>query len=350
MSNARLVAVIVSLTITGWVIYLLAPVLTPFVVAALLAYISNPIVKGLERTRVPRALGVVFVFLLFIAVLLGLVLYLVPRVGNSVAGFLTRLPAYVEWSVGQLPRIEQWLGISVAVDVNALRDTLFAHWKEVGEWTTKALTMAKQSGLTVIGWMVNLILIPVVTFYLLIDWEHIVAKVDRLVPPSYRQRVRRLARDTDTVLGSFLRGQLLVMVALATIYSVGLLVLGLDLALPIGLMAGAVSFVPYLGFITGLLSAGVAAYLQFHDALMLLWVLGIFVAGQLVDGMFLTPRLVGSRIGLHPVAVIFALMAGGQLFGFFGVLIALPAAAAIKVWLQQAHESFVNVPARPRRR
>jgi predicted PurR-regulated permease PerM len=342
MSNARLVAVVAILAFLGWFIYLLAPVLTPFVIAALLAYIGNPAVSALERRHVPRVLSVTVVFVLFVVVFVGLMFVLMPLLRDQIARFAARVPSYYDWAVTQLPRLESWLGISLAYDIAALREKLTEHWRDAAQWATTALGVAAVSGLTVVRWLVNLILIPVVAFYLLLDWNRIVATFGSLIPPNYRPRARLLARETDEVLSSFFRGQLLVMMALATVYSAGLLVVGLDLALPIGIMAGILSFVPYLGFITGILSAGLAGYLQFQDATMLIWIAVVFGVGQALEGMFLTPRLVGSRIGLHPVAVIFAVMAGGQLFGFIGVLVALPVAAALKVWLRHAHEAWLS--------
>jgi predicted PurR-regulated permease PerM len=342
MSNARLLAIVAILAFLGWFIYLLAPVLTPFVIAALLAYIGNPAVSALERRHVPRVLSVTLVFVLFSVIFVGLMFILMPLLRDQIARFAARVPSYYDWAVTQLPRLESWLGISLAFDIAALREKLTEHWRDAAQWATTALGVAAVSGLTVVRWLVNLILIPVVAFYLLLDWNRIVATFGSLIPPNYRPRARLLARETDEVLSSFFRGQLLVMLALATVYSAGLLAVGLDLALPIGIMAGILSFVPYLGFITGILSAGLAGYLQFQDATMLIWIAVVFGIGQALEGMFLTPRLVGSRIGLHPVAVIFAVMAGGQLFGFIGVLVALPVAAALKVWLRHAHEAWMR--------
>jgi predicted PurR-regulated permease PerM len=350
MSNARLVATLIIVFLAGWLIYLLAPVLTPFLTAALLAYIGNPLVSRLERSRVPRVWGVVLVFIIFTGAFAGLVFYLVPVLRDSIVSFSARLPAYYDLALAQLPRLERWLGVDLKLDPTSLRDTLTTHWRGVGDWATTALDIARRSGLTVVGWIANLVLIPVVTFYLLLDWNLIARHLDGLVPPKYRMRTRSLLKETDAVLANFFRGQLSVMLALAAIYSLGLWLIGLDLAFPIGIVAGLVSFVPYLGFITGLIAANVAAYLQFHEVLPLLWVSSVFITGQVLEGVFLTPRLVGDRIGLHPVAVIFAVMAGGQLFGFVGVLLALPAAAAIKIWLRHAHELWTVAPARAQRR
>jgi predicted PurR-regulated permease PerM len=181
-----------------------------------------------------------------------------------------------------------------------------------------------------------LILIPILTFYLLRDWESLVGNIQGLLPRSILPTWNLLSAQVDEVLGAFLRGQLLVMLALGIIYTTGLWLVGLDFALLIGLLAGIVSFVPYLGLIVGILIAGVAAVLQFQGVGQLPAVAAVFIVGQLLEGMVLTPRLVGGRIGLHPVAVIFAIMAGGQLYGFFGVLLALPMAAAVMVLLRYA--------------
>ena len=249
-----------------------------------------------------------------------------------------------------LPWLQSLFGEQLAqLDIGFLKQRILEHWQEVGTAAGDLLSTLTRSGMRVAGWFVNLLLVPVVAFYLLRDWNRIVRNVHNLFPASQRARVARLVGETDQVLGAFLRGQLSVMLALAIIYSTGLWLVGLDLALPIGLLAGLVSFVPYLGFIVGLASASVAALFQFQDIWMLVWVLAVFVAGQLLDGTLLTPNLVGERIGLHPVAVIFAVLAGGQLFGFFGVLLALPAAAVILVWLRHLH-GVLAAPARKTRR
>ena len=343
MTETRSIFSLALLVFAGWLVYLLAPVLTPFLFAGLLAYVCNPMVTGLTRIHLPRPLAVILVFLLFAALLAAIPFFLIPAVQSQIAAFAAKAPAYLDWlQHTALPQAEAILGVDLAPDMEAIRQTFLDHWREVGNWVGALTTYVAQSGLSLLGWFVNLLLIPVVTFYLLLDWKSILTRAKGLFPPRWQGRVQRLAQETDEVLGSFLRGQLSVMAALTVIYSVGLSLVGLDLALPIGLLAGLVSFVPYLGFITGVLTAGVAVYLQFHDAFHLLAVLAVFLSGQLLEGLWLTPRLVGHRIGLHPVAVIFAIMAGGQLFGFLGVLLALPSAAVLKVWLRHVHETYVR--------
>ncbi len=352
MTEARSIFTLALLILSGWLVYLLAPVLTPFLFAGLLAYVCNPMVSGLTRMHLPRPLAVILVFLLFMTFLAAVPFFLIPAVQSQIVAFAAKMPKYIDWlQHTALPQAEAILGIDFAPDMEAARQTLLDHWREVGNWVGVLTTYVAQSGLSLLGWFVNLLLVPVVTFYLLLDWESLLMRAKGLFSPRWQGRVQRLAQETDKVLGSFLRGQLSVMAALTVIYSTGLTLVGLDLALPIGLLAGLVSFVPYLGFITGVLTAGVAAYLQFHDAMHPVLVLAVFLSGQLLDGLLLTPKLVGHRIGLHPVAVIFAIMAGGQLFGFLGVLLALPSAAVLKVWLRHVHKTYVRgTPDAPRKK
>ena len=317
MTEYRSLMAVALVALTGWLLYLLAPVLTPFLIAAVLAYMFNPLVLRLERWRLPRVLAVIVVFVLILSLVVGLVAILVPMVERQVSGFVARLPGYLDWAQTKLlPLLKDWQALIPALDPDNLKQALLDHWKEIGRWVSGAAADLTRSGLGLFGWLVSLVLVPIVMFYLLLDWERIVQNVRGLFPPSMRSRVAQLARETDEVLGSFLRGQLSVMASLATIYSLGLWLVGLHLALPIGLAAGLVSFVPYLGFITGVVAAGIAAWLQFQDPMMVVWVVAVFLSGQLLDALFLTPRLVGGRIGIHPVVVIFAIMAGGTLFGF----------------------------------
>ncbi|BAU49047.1 membrane protein [Sulfurifustis variabilis] len=350
MSGVRALVILAAAAGAAVLLYLLAPILTPFLLAALLAYLFNPLVARLERWKLPRAAAVGLVFFLLVAATGVLLLFLVPMVSRQIVVFAGRVPVYLDWvQTNLVPRVEALIGEPLPVDFVQLREAIVANWQQVAKILRTALTQITASGMQVVLWLVNLVLVPIVTFYLLLDWNRIVRATLELFPPRTRPTVARLTGETDAVLSSFLRGQLLVMLALAAMYSAGLLVIGLELALPIGLLAGLVSFVPYLGFIVGLGTAGVAAYLQFQDPSLLAWVFLVFFVAQLVESYVLTPRLVGARIGLHPVAVIFAVMAGGQLFGFLGVLLGLPAAAALKVWMRHVHRSYIAPPEKPRR-
>lgn len=342
MNSARSLALFLFAAGFAVVVYLLAPILTPFLLAALLAYIANPLVGMLTRSRLPRALAVAVIFVLVLLVLSALLFFLVPLIYRQVANFAQKVPLYLDWVQSVvIPRLEELTGQPLPVEFGDLRNVIVANWQEVAQFLRNAFANVVLSGVRIGTWLINLALVPVVAFYLLLDWNAIMQNVLRLFPPGARATVARLAGETDAVLASFLRGQLLVMLILAVIHSAGLMIVGLDLALPIGILAGLVSFVPFMGFIVGIVTAGIAAYLQFQDPLALLWIFLVFLIANLIEGYVLSPRLVGSRIGLHPVVVIFAVLAGGALFGFFGVLLALPAAAALKVWLRHLHQSYI---------
>lgn len=331
-----------GVVLTGWLIYLLAPILTPFMVAATLAYIGDPLVDRLEARKLPRTAAVMVVFVGFSLLGLLLIVTLVPLLERQVVVFVNKLPGYIAWfQQTALPWVGAKLGMDgLALDLGSLETSIREHWQSAGGVAASVLASVTRSGLALVGWLVNLVLIPVVTFYLLRDWDILVGRIRELLPRRSEAVICRLAGESDEVLGAFFRGQLLVMLALAVIYSTGLWIVGLDLALLIGLIAGVVSFVPYLGFIVGIVIAGIAAMMQFHDMSYLLYVAIVFGVGQAAEGMLLTPMLVGDRIGLHPVAVIFAVLAGGQLFGFLGVLLALPVAAVVVVILRYVHKRY----------
>jgi predicted PurR-regulated permease PerM len=326
------------LILGGGLLYLLSPILTPFIVAALLAYLGDPLVDRLETWRLPRTLAVTVVFMVILGTLLLLSLLLIPRIEAQLGALAQKLPQYVTWLKQHwLPHLASWLPVQQGqTDLESLGRALATHWQGAGGLLSGLWHSLSQSGMALVEWLMNLVLIPVLTFYLLRDWDDLVAAVRALLPRRSEALWVGLARESDEVLGAFLRGQMLVMFALGVIYTSGLWLVGLDFALLIGMFAGLVSFVPYLGLIVGILVAGIASVLQFQGPGELPWVVLVFVIGQLIEGTVLTPRLVGERIGLHPVAVIFAVMAGGQLYGFFGVLLALPVAAVAMVLLRHA--------------
>lgn len=320
----------------------LQPILMPFLTAALLAYLMDPVVDIFEAKGVKRTGGVVIVFVGMTLVMLLLALLIVPLLGKQLFHFVQQIPDYIGLLQSQfLPLLQEATGIQLeGLPVGQLKKLLAEHWQQAGGVVTQLLTRATASTLSLFAWLANLVLIPVVTFYLLRDWDHLIQWIHDSLPRPWEQTVSRLARECDEVLSAFIRGQLLVMAALAGIYSIGLSIVGLDLALLLGSLAGLASVVPYLGGIVGIGSASVAAYLQFGELMPVIYVLLVFGVGQMLEGMLLTPMLVGDKIGLHPVAVIFAIMAGGQLAGFTGILLALPVAAVLKVFLHYLHDEY----------
>lgn len=326
-------------------LYLLAPVLTPFLVAALLAYLFDPVVTQLQTRKLPRGVAVTLVLAVLTLLLVLLALWLLPMLEFQVIWLIKQFPHYLDVLQLLLPIWGERLGIDPALlNIAALKqvilENLGSSLAKSGDITMTLLTSVSNSGMALLGWLANIVLIPVVLFYLLRDWQGLLARIDELLPRFYQPLVKKLATESDQVLGGFLRGQLSVMLALALLYSLGLWLADLKLALLIGMLAGLVSFVPYLGFIVGIVAASIAMLLQTHDLMMLLPVLLVFGVGQMLESMLLTPWLVGDRIGLHPVAVIFAVMAGGQLFGFVGILLALPTAAVLAVLLRHAQQQY----------
>jgi len=338
---------VLSLAAAGMLLHLLSPILTPFLFGALLAYVASPLVARLERWHIPRVLGVILVFVLFGLTLVGLIDGLIPQVQQQIVAFVAQVPSYLDLIQNRwMPWISKVMGGPAQLDMGALKNELAKHWRDIGSFAGLFASYVGSSSVRIATWALNLVLVPVVTFYLLRDWDHIFAHLPEFLPRRSRATAIALARETDRVLAAFLRGQLSVMLALALVYSTGLWLVGVDLALPIGLLAGLASFVPYLGFLTGILAAGAAAWLQFQDVTSLAWVGAVFGVGQALESMVLTPYLVGGRIGLHPVAVIFAVMAGGQLFGFMGVLLALPTAATLAVVARHFYSRDVKSRAR----
>mgnify|MGYP001812481410 FL=1 len=335
------------LILFGWLVYRLAPVITPFAVSAGLAYLGDPLVDRLERRKffkwpINRTVSVVFVFALMVAVIGLLLLIVIPLLANQVRHLVERIPEITEWFFSTaLPWVQARLGLDLfSFDSVDVVETAREYWKEAGTAVLGVLGSVSRGGQAAMTWLMNLVLIPVVTFYLLRDWDKLVAGIRHLLPRSVEPVVNQVAREIDEVLGAFIRGQLLVMVALGVIYALGLWAIGLDLAFIIGLGAGLLSIVPYLGAFLGVFAAIIAALFQFQDLLHVVLVLVVFGAGQSLESMFLTPKLVGDRIGLHPVTVIFAVLAGGQLFGFLGILLALPAAAALNVLVRHIHDRY----------
>ncbi len=326
----------------GWLVYLLSPVLMPFVFSAILAYLGDPLTDKLESYRLSRTQSVTVVFLTM-ALVFALVLFLlIPQLEVQIANFISSLPAYAEkMNSLVLPWLERRFGISIKpVDTNELIAITKSHWQNAGGIVASTMSSISHSGGVIAAWLMNLLLIPVVTFYLLRDWDILVAKIYNLLPRRVAPTTAKLAGEVNTVLSAFLRGQFYVMLALGCIYSVGLWITGLDLALLIGMLAGLVSFVPYLGAFVGIISACIASLVQFHEASHLISVAVVFLVGQTLEGTVLTPKLVGDKIGLHPVAVIFSVMAGGQLFGFLGILLALPVASIVMVFLRHVHDIY----------
>ncbi len=323
----------------------LGRVLTPFLIGAILAYLGTPLVDWAVARGHSRAMATTVVVLLFGLLVLLLFLVLIPLVQSEVVLAARRIP---EW-LGQItariaPWAEQMFGITLALDLDSLKVLMAENMDDARDLSLHLLASVRTGGLIVISVLVNLALIPVVMFYVLRDWKMIGERVDSLVPRNWVAKVQMIVTDIDLVLAEYLRGQLLVMVVLAAYYTFGLTLAGLDRALAIGVLTGLLVFIPYVGFGLGLVLGVLAALLQWHGWPGFFAVLAVYGIGQLLESYVLVPWLVGDRIGLHPLAVIFALLAFGQLFGFAGVLLALPASAALLVGLRHLRAAYLNSP------
>ncbi|NCT84064.1 MAG: AI-2E family transporter [Comamonadaceae bacterium] len=323
-------------------LWLLSPVLAPFIAALVLAYALAPAVQALVNRRLPRPLAVLLVELLFALALLAMLLLVLPILSRELPALREQIPVLAK---AANDKAAPWLaqhGIDLRLDPDSIKAFVLKYMDaNLEEWLATALSSARIGGSFLLTFVGNAVLLPVVLFYLLNDWPDLIARAKRLVPPSARESVGGFLDDCDQTLGQYLRGQLLVMGALAVFYSAGLALAGFDLALPIGVFTGLAVFIPYLGFGLGLLLALLAGLLQFSGVYGVAAVAVVFGIGQLLEGFVLTPRFVGERIGMSPLMVIFALLAFGHLLGFVGVLIALPLSAVAAVAARRLHRAYL---------
>ena len=343
MTDAQRWLMVMIILVIGVLVYYLASVLVPFVVAILLAYFFNPIVDRLVEWHLPRVLGVVVVFLIMFLILLCLIFLVVPLIEKQVIVLIDKIPAINAWFVKSVwPWVDQHFNVSSNFDPNQITTTLTKYLSGGGNFITKLWIMASSSGMALISFITSLVLIPVVAFYLLCDWSKITQAASKLLPRHSEKDVVQMVKECGDVLAAFFRGQLLVMLCLGVIYAAGLWLVGLDVVILVGLIAGLLSIVPYLGFVIGIVMALIASFLQFHAWAHIFLVVGVFAVGELAESFILIPWLVGDRVGLHPIAVIFALLAGGELFGFVGILLAVPVSAVILVFLRYWYTKYLD--------
>ena len=324
----------IGLALSVLAIYSLKPILTPFALGFLLAYLGTPGVSWLTRMglgRTPSALLMLIVILFSLSIIF---LLLVPIVQAQIGWITMHLPELIQWFqqkiVGLFPAYErQW-------SIENIRQLLSEHWRSAAVATDRLIGWLAIGGGAFFTLLITLLLTPLISFYLLRDWNKMLDNLKDLLPTSVRTTVCRLGSETDKIFSAFMRGQLTVMLSLATLYSIGLYLIGLELALVIGILTGLLSFIPYAGWLIGLAAASMALLLQFGlDWTQMLYLVLLFVVVQFVESFFLTPKLIGNRLGLHPLAVIFSVIVGGQLFGFLGILLALPVASILLALLRE---------------
>jgi predicted PurR-regulated permease PerM len=324
-------------------LYALSPILTPFLLAGILAYIGNPVTDRLAGMGLPRMLAVVLVLLALAALSAGLILIVLPLLYEEATVLAARTPEALALANEKLvPWLRQNFGIRLKLDAASLQKLATGNWDTVQLVLERIYSSLKIGGVALVGVVVNLLLTPVVMFYLLLDWHGMLARFGGIVPRPWHDKLGRIAADIDAVLSQYLRGQTLVMAILAAYYCIALWLADIPSAFSIGVTTGLLIFIPYLGYATGLILALLVAALQFAGWGPIVAVLVVYGIGQVLESFVLTPFLVGERIGLHPLAVIFALMAFGQLFGFVGVLAALPASAALLVGLREVRNLYLG--------
>ena len=324
------------------IVWLLAPVLTPFIVAAVLAYVLHPLVERMARRRVPRIVAVTLVEVAAIIIALAVVLLIVPILSKQLPLLREQIPLFADRMNTALTPILSRFGFDVALDTASIKAFVLKYLNaNLEEWATTALSSARIGGSILLAIVGNVFLVPLVLFYLLMDWNNLRLRLAGLIPPRFRDSTHGFIDECDTMLGQYLRGQLSVMVALAVYYSVGLSLFGFDLAVPVGVFTGLAVFIPYVGFGLGLVLALISGVLQFSGWHGIVGVAVVFGLGQMLEGFVLTPRLVGERIGMSPLTVIFARLAFGHLFGFVGVLIALPVSAVLVVAVRRVRELYL---------
>jgi predicted PurR-regulated permease PerM len=323
----------------------MAEIFTPFLAAFILAYALRPVASWLEGLHVPRALAATLTIVFGLSLVTGLLMLLINLLGHEIPLIKAKLPIWVQ-------NTQAWLEPTLAkyqmqFDWVALRETVTQ--KVTAHLSTNADALVSSmldtillSGSSVVNGFVSLVLIFFVLFYLLIDWNHFFKLLEGFIPPRFKDTARHLCMHTDGLLSQYLRGQILVILVMATFYSIGLSLVGMDGAIALGVFTGLMIIIPYIGITLGLSIGILSAILQFGFGPELIWVLAVFGIGQALEGFFLTPRLVGERIGLHPVAVLFALIIFGKLFGFFGVLLALPASAVSLVLIQFGWSLYIK--------
>jgi len=345
LADPRLWAWLAIALVVGGLLYVLSPILAPFLAGAILAYVLNPLVGRLTGRYLPRIVAAALVLLFVLALVVALALVILPLLIKELRMMSEQLPAFLAWVNQTLaPWLKEKFAIEFQLDIDTVKQMAGGFLAGNQDLVPALLGSLKIGGMALLAFLVNILLVPVVLFFLLRDWNDLVKRVDAMIPRHLHKRARSILAEIDAVLAEFLRGQLIVMLVMSVFYSTALWIAGLEFALPIGVITGLLVIVPYIGAATGILLGIVAAAMQFGTIEGVAWVALAFAIGQALEGMVVTPLLVGERIGLHPVAVIFALLAFGQIFGFFGVLLALPASAALLVTLRHVQRAYLAGP------
>ena len=341
----RRILIVAGVALLVWVLYMLKPVVIPFIGAFFIAYLFSPLVETLVKIKLPRWLAISVVFIGIGVTVTVALWYLVPLVWKQLIYARDSIPAGIHWiNATFLPWVSSTFNVeTMEIDTEQMSKAVmeYVQTNYSADSVQAVLLKLAQSGLNFIQLGGTVVLIPIIAFYFLLDWDRMLLSLRRLIPRSYEATTLQIVRECHSVLGAFVKGQFLVMLLLGIVYAVGLQLIGLEVGLIIGMIAGLASIIPYLGFGVGIIAAVIASLFQFGiDWMQLALVAVVFMVGQAVEGYILQPFLLGDKIGLSPVAVVFAVLAGAQLAGFLGMLIALPVAAVIVVLLKHLRDSY----------
>lgn len=326
-------------------VYILRSVLLPFVAGIIIGYLLDPWASKFEKWGMNRTFATIIVMMLVILIMVPTLILLIGVIDEQLGNFLRALPNYIGslWHKVE-PILLQLQERFPSLEPEKIREYLRGNIANGLKLTLNLLRGVVTGGFALFNVLSLLLITPVVAFYMLRDWDTFVSKVDSLLPKHSKKSIEKQAREIDNILASFIRGQLSVCVLLGTFYAVGLYIVGLDLGVLVGFLAGILSFIPYVGTISGFVVSMAIAFAQFDSIIPIIQVVAVFMVGQFVEGNFLTPKLVGDSVGLHPVWVMFALLAGGVLLGFLGLMIAVPVAAIIGVLVRHAIENYKQSP------
>lgn len=341
LSNRNMTIWLVLFGIFCASVYVLRSVLLPFVAGIIIGYLLDPWASRIEKWGVNRTLASVLVMFILILILVPALIALFSVIDSQVGHFISVVPDYLSSFAQKIEPVfaglqERFPALEAEKIREYLRGNIANSLKLVGNLMRRLIT----GGFALVNILSLLLITPIVAFYMLRDWDKFIAQVDSLLPKKSKKSIEKQAREIDCILSSFIRGQLSVCVLLGTFYAVGLYVVGLDLGVLVGFLAGIISFIPYVGSITGFLISILIAFAQFDSLMPILQVIGVFAVGQFIEGNFLTPNLVGDSVGLHPVWIMFALLTGGVLLGFLGLMIAVPVAAIIGVLIRHAIDNY----------
>ncbi|MBK8173830.1 MAG: AI-2E family transporter [Rhodospirillales bacterium] len=342
ISEERRILLWVSVfVVLGIIVYLLRGALMPFVAGMGVAYLLDPVADRLERLGIPRTIASLLIVLVFILIVAVIFVLLAPVLADQVTDLIARVPEYVNTLRKEAtPLLHKLRSRLTAGQAEQVDEAIKSHAGDILSWLGSIMSGILSGGAALLSVLGLVFIMPVVAFYMIRDWDQLILHIDSLLPLKSAKTIRRLAREIDLRLSGFVRGQALVCLLLGVWYATGLTLVGLDFALLLGLAAGGLTIIPYLGNIIGLGSSVLLATAQFDDWVSVALVAGVFLTGQVLEGNFISPKIVGDRVGLHPIWLLFAVTAGGSLLGITGALLAVPVAAALGVLVRFAVERY----------